>query len=256
MSKPKQASKINWPLTERAKQKKLQRQMDAVNKALPAVQAAAAIASIPIDHKDRFTAQIREELKNGRLEAGTLEAEEGKTDYLQSNAAWDEVAIISDDCAQLLRAAALFTPALRSPELMALVDDRTLLIRNVKSITRDTNTLMVELNKIRDTHSQKSGAAVTPEDLVLSCSVFTDYVNFMDRHSASVMPTSLWISEQIQEAIDKLRAINPELAASLSAQVLGRMQEINVAVQEVTGGRSDYPTDVVVKHETVAETNV
>lgn len=242
-------SKIVWPQTEAAKKKKLEGALKQVSKNLPAIQTATALSALPVEHKDRFTAQIREEMKNGPLD--TVEAEEQADKYLNENNAWDEVGGISIDCAQLLRSAALFTPALREPKLMAHVTDSQLLVRNVQSLTRDTHTMMKELEKIRKTHQGKTGGATTPEDLMLSCSVFTDYVNFMDRHNASLMPTSVWISEQIQVAIEKLRLEDEPLAKALYDQITGRMREISDAVNVLTGGNADGPTDAVIKSETV-----
>lgn len=237
--KPK--SKIIWPLSPAQKQKRLAGALKDVNDAIPAIQSAGAIAALPIEHKDRFTQQIRTELKEGRLEADSPEAIEQADDYLQTNNAWDEVNVISHDCAQLLRTAALFTPALRNERLMSFVENKQLLIRNVNSITRDTVAMMKELEKIRETHKDRTGAAKNAGDLMNSCSAFTDYVNFMDRHQASVMPTAVWISEIIQIAITKLAAVDPDLAKQLYTDLTGLMGSISASMNEITGGTADAP---------------
>lgn len=237
--KPK--SKITWPLSPAQKQKRLAGALSDVNKAIPAIQSAGALAALPIEHKDRFTKQIRDELKEGRLEADSPEAAEQADDYLQTNKAWDEVNVISHDCAQLLRTASLFTPCLRNEKLMGFVENKQLLIRNVNSITRDTMKLMGELEKIRATHKDRTGAARNAGDLMLSCSAFTDYVNFMDRHQASVMPTCIWISEMIQIAVEKLRVEDPALAQELSLNLIGTMNSVSLAVNGITGGTADAP---------------
>lgn len=248
--KPK--SKIVWPMSPAQKKKRLAGALNEINKTVPALQAAGALAALPIEHKDRFTKQIREELKDGRLDAQSPEATQQADDYLGTNAAWDEVNVISHDCAQLLRTASLFSPSLRNEVLMSYVENKGLLIRLVNSITRDTMTLLAELNKIRETHAGREGGAKTAEDLMDSCSAFTDYVNFMDRHQASVIPTSVWISEIIQIAVEKLRAVDPETAAAVYQDLVGRMNEISTAVDGVTGGTSDASTPVVQTESTTA----
>lgn len=229
---------IKWPLTETAKKKKLGEALDEINKAAPALQAAGAIASIPVAHKDRFTKQIRDELAQGKLEEGSPEAVEQADIYMAENAAWDEVQDISVECARLLQAASLFAPALRNAELMALVTQPRLLARNVESLTRDTVKMIKELEMIRKTHKDRKGAARTADDLMQSCSVFTDYVNFMDRHQASVMPTTIWVSEIIQQANVRLGETNPEAAQALAINMAGLMNSI-VKTDELTGGVSD-----------------
>lgn len=128
---------------------------------------------------------------------------------------WDEVTSIAMACSKMLQVGGSLTPMLAERELLKQVENKKLLARLVDSIIRDTRQLSVDFQKIFNLHKNKSGAIKTDEDLMLSYSIFSDYVNFTELTNSCLVPSLAHASEMLSEALEKLRKENPELAAKI-----------------------------------------
>ena len=128
---------------------------------------------------------------------------------------WDEVNSIAIACSQMLRVGGGLTPMLAQRELLQHVTDKKLLGRLMDSIVRDTRQLSVDFKKIYSLHKDKDGAIKGDSELMLSYSIFSDYVNFTELTNSCLVPSLAHASEILSEALEKLRLVNPELAAKI-----------------------------------------
>lgn len=165
----------------------------------------------------------------------SLEESMKQAGFFDSNTVWDDVSNLYSECASMLSSATLISDMLRNKDLMEHVEKRKLLIRNVMSLASDLTSLSEDLTKIRSLHKDHSGAAKSNEDFFLSMQIYTDYVNFIDRYTATAQPTVTWISEMLQTALDLLSKENPELAATISQNVQLRIRAISGILANATG---------------------
>lgn len=144
--------------------------------------------------------------------AGRLarDARKKKVDALMKenadNKCWDELNQMYEDNLALLFAHTNIKTLAENKELIAMVEDKPTLTRNIVSLSNDLKTLNAELNDIHQKHKERSGGATDPDDLMFSIMLFENYYLWAERHNAVVMPTSYYIIEQFDAAEKKLRA--------------------------------------------------
>lgn len=226
---------LKWPKTQQAKLRDLKDQGDMIGAVIKAGQMLNAADGVALPK----TKKLLQDAVNAVVSAGVIsgaEAQEHHADkFYDTNKAWDEVNSIYLQCLNLLKTPLLLSVLLKCEALTALVHQKKLLIRNVLAITRDVPALAADLEKIRKMHDGKMGGAATELELAESCTVFTQYVEFMERYDAALMPLVVHASEQLQEALLDLYKINPELAAELDKQLQEALAQIRDIVISNTG---------------------
>lgn len=240
-SQPKNPN-LKWPTTQQAKVKQLEQQQDALAAVATVGQIMTAAQAVPSPFAKKLLSDAVLEMGKGtigsnqRTRKGEKRAWEKHADqYFATNSAWDEVNGIYHACIDLLRTSLALVPLLREQELLKLVANRSLLSRNIRAITNDTKKLTEELNKIRAQHKDKGTGADSQEDLMLSCAVFSEYVQFMERYDAALMPLVVHASEQLQQALIALQQTDPELANALNHNLMSNLAKIRNIVADSTG---------------------
>lgn len=257
---------IKWPKTQARKAAELQQRQDAIGSVAAAAQIMTAAGAVPMPRSKKLMADAAQAANSRGIVGKHAKGKKGKKrawqehadEYFASNNAWDEVNGIYVACIDLLRTSLALTPLLKEKALLALVFDKKLLTRNVQAITRDTQALATELAKIRATHEGKGGGSKSQEEMMESCAVFSQYVNFMERYDSALMPLVVHASEQLQEALIALEVIDPELAQRLSQDLQATLGSIQSIVHEVTGADAVQTpvAETVVQQETPAEASV
>lgn len=242
-------SNIAWPKTEQRKAaEKLvrselrQAQLDKMNVVAQVGQMMTAASSIPSPHVKRLMrAAITEvnaapKLTSKKTKNSTKRTtDEHREEYFETNRAWDEVNDIRYSCLDLLRTVSAITPLLRSEELKVCVENKRLLVRNISALGRDTQVMAKVMANIGALHADKSGGTIDQAEMVVSCEVYSQYVDFMERYEAALMPILVHTSEQLQLALVKLDETNPELAAQLNYQLQSHLGNVQRAIHEHTG---------------------
>ena len=233
---------IKWPKTRARRLADLQQQQDAIGAVATVGQMMTAASAVPMPRSRKLLTDAAKEAGKGAIGSNT-KGKKGKKrawqkhadEYFANNNAWDEVNGIYIACMDLLKTSLALTPLLRERELLILVKDKPLLTRNIKAITRDTQVLAEEVAKIKATHQNKDGGSKSQEEMMESCMVFSQYVNFMERYDSALMPLIVHASEQLQEALLELEVNNPELAKSLTINLHATLGSIQTIVHSVTG---------------------
>lgn len=123
---------------------------------------------------------------------------------LKSTSCWDDVNTISARCTELLNSSAMLEPLMQDARLMSHVAEPATLAKNVRILATDLGTLHKELQGLKQLHVGKTGTAADPQELVHSIQVFEQYMMFVERHDALVMPTANHIAEQLETARQKM----------------------------------------------------
>jgi hypothetical protein len=235
------ASRINWPKTEARKAEEIQKQGEAIQAVAKVGQIMAAASVVPMPRAKKLMADVAAEAVKGAI--GTGKKGKGKKkswekhadQYFAANKAWDEVMGIYIASSDLLRTSLALTPLLRQPELLKKVKNVRLLTRNISAITRDTVTLSGALAKIFALHKDKSGGSKSQEEMMDSCAIFSQYVDFIERYDSALMPIVVHASEQLNEALQLLRPENPELAHALDQNMTASLNSIRTIIADTTG---------------------
>jgi hypothetical protein len=240
-SRPKNPG-IKWPKTPAAQLKEAEQHQDSVAAIATVGQLMTAAAAVPSPRAKKLLSDAVQEMGKGTIGAnqrsrkGEKRSWEKHADhYFATNDAWTEVNGIYFACIDLLRTSLALVPLLKEEELLVHVTNKRLLSRNIHAITNDTKKLVEELGKIRAQHKDKDKGAISQEDLMVSCAVFSEYVQFMERYDSALMPLVVHASEQLQEGLLKLKDTNPELAAELNHKLLSNLAKIRNIVADTTG---------------------
>jgi hypothetical protein len=233
-------SSINWPKTPQRQAEEIEQHGQAVQAVAAVGQLMAAASVVPMPRAKKMlndaAAAAVKPIGAGKRGKGKKRAWEQHADeYFANNNAWDEVNGIYIASTDLLKTSLALTPLLRQPELLAKVKNVRLLTRNIQAITRDTMALATNLAKIRETHKDKVGGTKTQEEMMESCAVFSQYVDFIERYDAALMPIVVHASEQLNEALLELNKTNPELAHALNTNMHNTLTSIREIVAETTG---------------------
>lgn len=242
---------IKWPKTRARRLEDLQRQQDAIGAVATVGQMMTAASAVPMPRSRKLLTDAAVAAGKGVIGRNAKGGKKAKKrawqqhadEYFTNNQAWDEVNGIYVACIDLLKTSLALTPLLRERELLVLVKDKPLLTRNIKAITRDTLALNGEVSKIKATHDGKAGGSKSQEEMMESCMVFSQYVNFMERYDSALMPLIVHASEQLQEALIELDIINPELAKALTVNLHSTLNSIQTIVHEVTGADAAVTPD-------------
>lgn len=119
---------------------------------------------------------------------------------LATTSCWTDVNDISNKCEQLLASCAALHPSMRDPQLLDMVEDKALLAKNLRILSGDLGKLSTELQGLKKLHAGKTGTASDPQELITSINIFEQYMMFIERHDALVMPTANHIAEQLEVA--------------------------------------------------------
>lgn len=232
-------SNINWPKTPQRQADELEEQGQALQAVASVGQMMAAASVVPMPRAKKLLTDAANEASKGSIgngKKGKKRAWKAHADaYFASNNAWDEVNGIYIASADLLKTSLALTPLLRQPELLARVKNVRLLTRNIQAITRDTMALAGTLSKIRATHKDKTGGSKDQIEMMESCAVFSQYVDFIERYDAALMPIVVHASEQLTEALLELNKTNPVLANALNTNMNNTLTSIREIVAETTG---------------------
>lgn len=249
---------LKWPKTQQRQAIEAQQRNAAIGAVATVGQMLTAASAVPMPRSQKLLNDAAEAASKGSI-GRNAKGKKGKKrawqqhadDYFENNNAWNEVNGIYVACIDLLKTSLALTPLLRERDLLTLVKDKQLLTRNVKAITRDTIALSEEVAKIKATHNGKDGGSKSQEEMMESCMVFSQYVNFMERYDSALMPLIVHASEQLQEALIALEQVNPELAKSLTVNLHNTLNSIQSIVHEVTGGETPVSPSSVQEEASV-----
>lgn len=247
----KQTSGINWPKTpqrqiaeEIVAEQELQQKQEKIAAVAKVGQIMTAASAIPNAHAKRLLGEAMQEAtkpthqrmgkkKGKNRDKRTHEHHSDK--YFEDNRAWDEVEGIRLMCLDVLRTAGSFAPLLRNVDLLTHVASKRLLSRNIAAIGRDTQVLAEVVSKVHKLHMNKKGGTKTQEEMFQSYEVYSQYVDFMERYDAALMPIIVHASEQLQEALLALNKVNPELANQLNMMQQLMLNKVQSIIHETTG---------------------
>lgn len=163
------------------------------------------------------------------------EQKKAKKQY-QVDECWAEVTAIKSSCNDLLRTSMALLPMLKERELVALVDDRKLLTRNVAALTRDTGSLSQELQAIgHATERTRKTCTNVPMAMAGAQSAFQHYINFMERYDSALLPILTHTSEQLQNALNLYKEVSPARAYELETELSKTLEFISYVVRDSTG---------------------
>lgn len=153
-----------------------------------------------------------------------------------NNDGWAEVTQMHSACSDLLRSSLALTPLLKVPELLACIDNKPLLNRLICGITRDTLALSNEL-KANSAYVEKLRNKCKDVGEVLSSaqSAFQHYVNFMERFDSALFPFIEHASELLQVGLNRLAAVEPEIARQLDDNMRKVLGNIGAIVRDTIG---------------------
>jgi hypothetical protein len=258
-----QTSKINWPKTPARKAADRQERNNNIAAVSTVGQMMLAASAVPMPRSQKLLRDAAQAVtingsigKRAKGAKGKKRAWQHHADnYFEKNNAWDEVNSVYIACIDLLKTSLALTPLLRERSLLTLVGNKKLLTRNIKAITRDTQALAEEMSKIKTAHAEKAGGSKSQEEMMESCMVFSQYVNFMERYDSALMPLIVHASEQLQEALSELATIDPELAGALTTNLNSTLSSIQTIVHEVTGADAQ-PSPAAVQKSVPVEADV
>ena len=127
---------------------------------------------------------------------------------VQGNKSWDELEDIYQGAVQLLQSHTTLASFATRHDLLSQIDDKATFVNNMQQLTGDLNTMSEELKMIHEQHVGKQGGANNPNDFIRVVEIFEMYNLFMERHQAVVIPTALYITEQLDSAEKKLAEQN------------------------------------------------
>lgn len=111
---------------------------------------------------------------------------------------------------------------LRSPEVMAKVTDRPLLVDRATLLCKDCTVLTKELLSLKREHEGKKGNPKNPDDNMLCVDIHSRYIEWAERYEAVVYPTYLAINEQVGSDLGvEIMAVKPSDAVLASDQNQG-----------------------------------
>lgn len=252
-------SRINWPKTPAAKLNELEDQQNAIAAVAKVGRMMTAANAVPMPLSKHLIGEAAREASKGSIGGHPRSGKEKKRawkehadNYFETNNAWDEVNGIYVACIDVLRSSLALTPMLREKALLALVKNRHLLHRNILAITRDTAVLSAELAKIHETHKDKKGGSGNQEDMMASCSIFSNYVNFLERYDSALLPLIVHASEQLQEAQFELELVDKPLADTIAQNLANVLNNLRSKIRQVTGA-PDTTTPADAETPVVAE---
>lgn len=231
-------SKTNWPSTQAAEEKKIQKQLKKATSLVQVGELFEAASAVKMPVHEHILNGVREAQKeNSKVPGKTRRRQEKAARRAGTDlAAWNEVNAIALACSRMVTIAGALTPILSEREVMLRVKNRPLLIRLVNSLVRDTRQLANDYKRIYARHENKSDLIKSDEDMMEAYSIFTDYVNFTELSNSSIVPTMTWISEMLVDAMDELSKVNPELVEKLNyASVNYEFIRAKAAMDGLTG---------------------
>jgi hypothetical protein len=124
-------------------------------------------------------------------------------DEFAKNTNWDDLQARHQECAGLVAMHLGVTNVLEQPEILAEIqpDEQTLLVQNIRLLTKDLQERITELNKIYAIHSDKHGSA-NEENIMLSFEIMEKYTHWLALMQSNVQPTVAHILE-ITSVIEK-----------------------------------------------------
>lgn len=125
-------------------------------------------------------------------------------DSVKDNKSWDELEGIYQSAVELLHSHTNLAGFATNKDLLSQVTDKPTLVANMQQLTGDLNVLSEELKQIHARHEGKAGGAKTPNDFLAAVEIFELYNLFMEKHQAVVIPTAMYITEQLEQAENKL----------------------------------------------------
>lgn len=228
-----------WPKTKEALQKEKEYKQHVrqqhTNKLATLAQVSqimTAASSVPSARVKRL---VKDAAQEALSQAPLSKNKQEKDTYFQDNNAWDEVTVIRQDCLSLLRVIRELSPLLASQALVMEVTNKKLLTRNIQAICRDTETLANVIDKVYQLHKDKTGGTKNQEEMLYSCEVYSQYVDFMERYEAALLPIIVHASEQLQEALLVLHEKDPVTAQQLNSRLQNTLNAVQHAIHDNTG---------------------
>jgi hypothetical protein len=123
---------------------------------------------------------------------------------VKGNKCWDELEDIYQNTCQLLSSHMELARVSSDQALLSEVTDKTTFVANITQLTNDLSTLSSELKAVHDMHADLRGGSNKPADFIRAAEIFEHYHLLMEKHQAVVLPTALYLTEQLDEASRKL----------------------------------------------------
>lgn len=141
-----------------------------------------------------------------------------------STSCWDECEEFYQKCASVLRAHLELVRVLNNPELLAYVTDHPGLRANMRIMGTDLPVISRELADLHNLHKDKKGGSSNPDEVMHSIDIFQQYMLWVQKHEAVIMPVAAHLTEQVQRAelrmLQKQQEQDPTVVTDVEVKVV------------------------------------
>ncbi len=130
---------------------------------------------------------------------------------------WTDLNNMYSQVVMLFQQHMALVPLASDQALIEHVSDKQLLVDNITRLTTDLKTLSTELTSIHNQHKDLTGGDEDMERVWDSIKMFEQYQVFVTRYNAIIIPTAVWIGEQLDGAHMALAAQQQEQLAAEQA---------------------------------------
>jgi len=156
-------------------------------------------------------------------------AKKEEDEKLKNNTVWDDVALIHNECLELIRSNLITADQLRNPALIPFYSDYKSVSINMRTLAADLLRITDEFKSIQESHAGKSGSAKTIDEYMGCIAIHQRYVAWMEHYQGVVLPTLTHLIEELGQATQALiDASKPQLTPEQDPAVV-----TDVVVKEV-----------------------
>lgn len=143
-------------------------------------------------------------------------------------ACWDDLNNIYGQCVALLQQHDYLGQLVENAALIACVADINTFNTNLEQLATDLVTFTNDLASLYALHSGRTGGSDNPDVLLAATSIHENYISWMTKHDAVVLPTLNYLLEQIQAAEILLAKKLAEQEAAAQAQDVSVVTDVEV----------------------------
>jgi hypothetical protein len=113
---------------------------------------------------------------------------------------WDDLENMYQNCVQALASPGVIGAFSQRKDLIALVQDKQVLVARIRMLQSDTEQMRAELNAIHQQHQGKTGGSIDPDELIQAFPLYEYYQLWLQKWNANIMPTVAHILEIFTDA--------------------------------------------------------
>lgn len=152
-------------------------------------------------------------------------AKKEQEEKLKHNTVWDDVALIHEQCLELIKSNLTTAEQLKNTALIPFYTDYKSVSINMRTFAGDLMRITEEFKAIQQEHIGKSGAASDIDEYMKSIAIHQKYSAWMMHYQGVVLPTITHLIEELgtaaQRLIDSQRpTLTPEQDPSVITDVV------------------------------------